>query len=185
MDFCSLQHIKVRKSTSRRVSRSCYVPPSGFGYPLDGLLLPSPHRPCFVPTALLGFTLRSIPLSQGIQHVSTWMNPHAVLPVSTTAAEATARSIRFRLLGFYPCESPLRTGRVISTPTAGCSPGFLPFQGFPTTALIEIPPDLLSRASPSCSRRGGVAGASEYQSALAWPYPASPTNRRRWARQPS
>ena len=76
------------------------------------------------------------------------MNPLAVSPVSTTAAEATARSIRFRLLGFYPCESPLRARRVISTPTAGCSPGFFPFQGFPTTALIEIPPDLLSRASP-------------------------------------
>jgi hypothetical protein len=38
-----------------------YVPPSGFGYPLDGLLpfeaLPAP----FMPAALLGFTLRSLP----------------------------------------------------------------------------------------------------------------------------
>ena len=67
LDFVSLQHIKVRKSTSRGISRPRYVPPSGFGDPLDGLLLPSPCRPCFVPTALMGFTLRSFPLSKGIR----------------------------------------------------------------------------------------------------------------------
>jgi hypothetical protein len=31
-----------------------FVPSSGFGYPLDGLLPAKPHRPYFVPTALLG-----------------------------------------------------------------------------------------------------------------------------------
>jgi hypothetical protein len=55
LDSRSLQHFKARKSTPRGISTSRYVPPSGFGYPLDGLLLPNPCRPCFVPTALLGF----------------------------------------------------------------------------------------------------------------------------------
>jgi hypothetical protein len=67
LDFCSLQHTKDRRSTCRGVSTLRYVPPSGFGYPLDGLLPPSPCRPCFVPAALMGFTLRSLPLSRGIQ----------------------------------------------------------------------------------------------------------------------
>jgi hypothetical protein len=38
-----------------------YVPPSGFGCPLGGLLPPSPCRFCFAPAALMGFTLRSSP----------------------------------------------------------------------------------------------------------------------------
>jgi hypothetical protein len=40
-----------------------YVPPSGFGYPPDGLLPAGPCRFSFAPAALLGFTLRSILLS--------------------------------------------------------------------------------------------------------------------------
>ena len=47
-----------------------YVPPSGFGYPLDGLLPSDPCQLCFTPTALLGFALRSFPLSEGIHNVS-------------------------------------------------------------------------------------------------------------------
>jgi hypothetical protein len=44
-----------------------YVPPSGFGYPLDGLLPLVPGRFCFTPAALLGFTLRSFLLPKGIR----------------------------------------------------------------------------------------------------------------------
>jgi hypothetical protein len=40
-----------------------FVPPSGFGYPLGGLLPSIPRRFCFAPAALLGFTLRSVLLS--------------------------------------------------------------------------------------------------------------------------
>jgi hypothetical protein len=42
-----------------------YVPPSGFGYPLDGFLPSDPCRSSFIPTALLRFALRSLPLPQG------------------------------------------------------------------------------------------------------------------------
>jgi hypothetical protein len=38
-----------------RVLPARYVPPSGFGYPLDGFLPLTPRRLCFAPAALLGF----------------------------------------------------------------------------------------------------------------------------------
>ncbi len=55
LGFCSLQHIRGSGVHLPRACLTRYVPPSGFGYPLDGLLPPGPRRPCFVPTALLGF----------------------------------------------------------------------------------------------------------------------------------
>ena len=42
-----------------------FGPPSGFGYPLDGLSPSDPRRFCFAPAALLGFALRSFLLSDG------------------------------------------------------------------------------------------------------------------------
>jgi hypothetical protein len=44
-----------------------FVPPPGFGHPLDGLLPANPRRLCFTPTALLGFPLRSFLLAEGIR----------------------------------------------------------------------------------------------------------------------
>jgi hypothetical protein len=52
-----------------------YVPPSGFGYPLDGFLPRIPRRFCFAPAALLGFALRRFLLPQGILGVSTAEEP--------------------------------------------------------------------------------------------------------------
>jgi hypothetical protein len=43
------------------------VPPSGFGYPLDGLLPGGPCRFYFTPAALMRFALRSFPLPQGFR----------------------------------------------------------------------------------------------------------------------
>jgi hypothetical protein len=92
-------------------SRACparYVPPSGFGYPLDGLLPPSPCRFCFAPAALLGFALRSFPLSRGIRCVTARMNPLTVSPVLLPTGETADRPDRPQSLGFYPRESPLQ-----------------------------------------------------------------------------
>jgi hypothetical protein len=89
-----------------RVQPARYVPPSGFGYPLDGLLPSVPCRSCFIPAALMGFTLRSVPLSKGIRRISAWMIPRTVSPVGAPAAEAKGRPSRPRFLGFYPPESP-------------------------------------------------------------------------------
>jgi hypothetical protein len=50
-----------RRSTYCECAALTTVPPSGFGFPLDGLLPSVPGRPCFRSTALLGFTLRSRP----------------------------------------------------------------------------------------------------------------------------
>jgi hypothetical protein len=62
-----------------------YVPPSGFGYPLDGLLPTVPRRFCFAPAALLGFTLRSFLLPEGIHPVSGWKAPLTVSPAGIPA----------------------------------------------------------------------------------------------------
>jgi len=38
MGFSSLQHLKARRSACHGLLPARHVPPSGFGYPLDGLL---------------------------------------------------------------------------------------------------------------------------------------------------
>jgi hypothetical protein len=53
-----------RRSTPSRVLPARYVPSSGFGDPLDGLLPAIPSRFCFTPAALMGFTLRSFTSQQ-------------------------------------------------------------------------------------------------------------------------
>jgi hypothetical protein len=58
-----------------RVLPSRWVPPSGFDYPLDGLLPSNPCRFCFTPAALMGLPLRSFPRSQGIQGVAAPNEP--------------------------------------------------------------------------------------------------------------
>jgi hypothetical protein len=63
---------------SSRALPTRYVPPSGFDYPLDGLLPRIPCRFCFTPAALLGFSLRRFPLPAGLHGVSAEKNPHTV-----------------------------------------------------------------------------------------------------------
>jgi len=106
MGFASLQRSRMRKSTCGGLALAVAVPPSGFGYPLGGLLLPRPCRFYFTPAALLGFTLRSFLLPQGIRCVSARKDPHTVCPAFATAVETAGRPGRPRFLGFYPCESP-------------------------------------------------------------------------------
>jgi hypothetical protein len=55
-----------------------YVPPSGFGYPLDGFLPSIPGRFSFTPAALMGFTLRSFLLPEGIRIITTRTHPRTV-----------------------------------------------------------------------------------------------------------
>jgi hypothetical protein len=52
--FVSLQHTRDRRSTAAGFAAPRYVPPSGFGDPLGGLLPPSPCRFSFTPAALMG-----------------------------------------------------------------------------------------------------------------------------------
>jgi len=75
MGFCSLQHMRNPRSTHRGPKPARYVPPSGFGYPLDGLLPRIPRRFCFTPTALMGFTLRRFLLPRGLADLSIGSEP--------------------------------------------------------------------------------------------------------------
>jgi hypothetical protein len=153
---------------STRVLPARYVPPSGFGYPLGGLLPAIPRRFCFAPAALLGFTLRSFLLPEGIQPVSEWNNPRTVLPVGIPVPKH--RPARLAAVpGFYPFRESLATKRGVSTPVTGCSPGFHPSRAS-TDALAGISPRLLSRAFPVRAIHPG-GGAPEFRSASAPPHP--------------
>jgi hypothetical protein len=55
LGFRSLQHIQGTGVHFARVCLARYVPPPGFGYPLDGFLPPRPRQPYFMLTALMGF----------------------------------------------------------------------------------------------------------------------------------
>jgi len=85
-----------------------YVPPSGFGYPRDGLLPSNPCRFCFAPAALVGLTLRSFLLSKGIQGVSTLEEPTYRFARRYTLCRSTGPARQAAVPGFDPFESPWR-----------------------------------------------------------------------------
>jgi hypothetical protein len=121
--FRSLQHIQESRVHFPRALPARFVPPSGFGYPLGGLLPTIPGRFCFTPAALLGFTLRSFLLSEGIQPVSGWKTPPTVSPDGIPCTEVRGRLDRPQFLGFSLPGVP-GSPHVFSTSAAGCSPGF-------------------------------------------------------------
>jgi hypothetical protein len=149
-----------------RVQPARYVPPSGFGYPLDGLLPSVPCRSYFIPAALLGFTLRSLPLSEGIRRISAWMIPRTVPPVGAPAAEAKGRPSRPRFLGFNPSESPWRPDKGLA-----CRSLVTPL-GFHPSRVSRRKPCSGSRLNSSRTlyraqrRIVLLTGVSEYRSAL-------------------
>jgi hypothetical protein len=109
-----------------RVLPARYVPPSGFGYPLDGFLPSDPCRFCFTPAALLGFTLRSFPRSGSIRDVAARMNPRTVSPFGVPVAEATSRSQEPRFLGRDPPERPWWSAALLARPPLAAPLGFCP-----------------------------------------------------------
>jgi hypothetical protein len=146
-----------------------YVPPSGFGYPLDGFLPSIPCRFCFTPAALMGFTLRSFPLSEGVRYVSVRKNPPTVAPAGIPYVRRGAGAAG---CGSWGLTLPRVPGepRVFSTPPAGCSLGFRPSRVLPTQAAAGTSPDFLSRASQTDR---SAPGAPEYRSTRVAPHPAS------------
>jgi hypothetical protein len=164
-----------------RASQARYVPPSGFGYPLDGLLPPSPCRFCFAPAALMGFALRSFPLSQGI-HASPRRRTHLpfhlpFLPLPEQRAGPTGPGSWALTLARVPGDRP-----GVSEPTTGCSLGLSPSRAYhrslerdsarsPLTRFPDVPEDI-------------SAGAPEYRSAPASPHPIAAASRDSRTRQP-
>jgi len=136
-----------------RASPTRYVPSSGFGYPLDGLLPRKPCRFCFAPAALLGFALRRFPLPKGLRDVSAGKNPLAVslsVTSDTNAGPAgqtsTSRSI--------PSGSALRSYGFLSRRPPAPPLSFTP-SGLSREDLDGTSPVLLSRASqnPTITRQ--------------------------------
>jgi hypothetical protein len=103
------------------------VPPSGFGYPLDGLLPSIPGRFCFTPPALLGFSLRSLSFRRLVRMFPS-VRSHLpfLLPLFPTLR--SGRPDRPRFLGLSPAEVPFNDHGFSAT-AGGDSPGFCPFQG--------------------------------------------------------
>lgn len=145
MGFRSLQHIRESRVHLPRALPARYVPPSGFGYPLDGLLPAVPRRFCFAPAALLGFTLRSFLLPEGIQPVSEWKNPHTVSPVGIPSPKlGPARQAA--VPGFQPFRESLATHvclahEPLDAPLGFALPGSsrMPWPGFRPASSHAIP----------------------------------------------
>jgi len=95
---------------SRAPPRTRFVPPTGFGYPLDGFRPPSPGRAYLIPAALVGFALRSFLLAEGTRRVSTRVNPLAVSPVGIPAAQGGGPAQRAAASGLSPFRESLATG---------------------------------------------------------------------------
>jgi len=125
-----------------RAKPARYVPPPGFGYPLDGLLPRIPCRFYFTPAALLGFTLRRFPPPASIRGLSTEKNPRtvgsAVFPLPKRQTGPTS-------LGFWvhTCQDRLAAARGFSPTATGASLGFCPSRA----CLRRLCPGLLQDSS--------------------------------------
>jgi len=101
----ALEELEVHSS---RALPTRYVPPSGFGYPLGGLLPRIPCRFCFAPAALMGFSLRRFPLPAGLRGVSAEKNPRTVNLRVTPAPKCRTghASLGFWVHTFRKCLAP-------------------------------------------------------------------------------
>jgi len=168
---------------STRVLPSRYVPPSGFGYPLGGLLPPSPCRFCFTPAALMGFALRSLPLSKGIRAFPRGRTHlpflPSVFPSPKLWAGPTGRGSWALTLPRVPGD---QTG--INSPTAGCSLGLCPSRVCWREPCSGLHPNSSHALLRMPTLRLPFAGAPESQSTLAWPRPPHRAGRVKRTRQP-
>ena len=88
MDFAfPTAQVRFRGPLFRQGSKPAYVPPSGFGYPLDGLLPLNPSEPFYGPTAPMGFSPSELGLPARYADVSTAVYPPAVSPAPDVASE--------------------------------------------------------------------------------------------------
>jgi hypothetical protein len=123
MGSCSLQHMKDRRSTCRGRYQARYVPPSGFGYPLDGFLPSNPcrffsHRQRSWDSPFGGFSSRKVsdtfPQSEGptCRFFQRCSRRRSAEPARWTAAP-----------GSCPFPESLAIDRGVSPSTAGASRG--------------------------------------------------------------
>jgi hypothetical protein len=99
--------VRFKGPRSPAVFHAAFGPPSGFGYPLDGLLPLNPSDALSRVTALLGFSPSKHSLCcRGVTVSPRRRAPLAVCPAYNTRIGILARLRRPRLLGPYPAVSP-------------------------------------------------------------------------------
>lgn len=103
-----------------------YVPPSGFGYPLDGLLPANPRRLYFTPTALLGIPPSELSPSGRYLCVTAPKRPRTVFSRRYSHRRSDGADRQAAVSGVCPFRESLAAQRVFSTPATGCSLGFRP-----------------------------------------------------------
>jgi hypothetical protein len=140
MGFASLQHIQGTKVHLPRALPARFVPPPGFGYPLDGFLPSYPRRSCFIPTALLGFALRSIPLPRD-SRAFPLARPTYRFTLPSSHRRGGRPAGKAAVPGFDPLRSPWRTGPLLTHRCAGCSLGIPPSRALRRTPCPGLHPD--------------------------------------------
>lgn len=153
MSFGSLQHMQEAKVHLSRILRTRDVPPSGFGYPHDGLLPSHPGRFCFIPAALMGLTLRSFLLQGGSRRVSATVSPHAVgsLDISLPKQGPARTNLDYWVLTLPGV--PRRAPHVLARAWPDAPLGFsLPGHAMPI--WTKPSPSLPSHACEPCTRQG-------------------------------
>jgi hypothetical protein len=101
-----------------------YVPPSGFGHPLDGLLPSNPCRFCFAPTALLGCTLRSFPHSGSMQTFPPTLAHLPFYPALYPPPKRLSRPAGPQFLGLNPPEHPWQSNACLARRLLAAPLGF-------------------------------------------------------------
>jgi len=104
-----------------------------------------PCRFCFAPAALLGFTLRSFPLPEGIRPFPVGRTHLPFLPQVYLLPKQKVGPCGPRFLGFAPSRSPLRPDACLGRRPPDAPLGF-PLRGLARDSLGGISPGLLSRA---------------------------------------
>jgi len=160
LGFLPRWHMRHARSGSHGRCLARHLPSPGFGYPLDGLLPRAPRRPCFMPTAPVGFSLRSILLGRGCPAFPPSLAPLAVAAKPPSSTEVDKTSLEARLPGTASTES-LVAARVFSPTGAGGSLGISPSQGSSALISARASARLLPRDCPPGRLLGPAFPASE------------------------
>lgn len=168
LGFRPLQHIQGSEvHHPRRLPNRRCVPPSGFGYPPDGFLPPRPGRPCFVPTALMGFPLRSITTRAALTAFPPQPTHPPFLPSLHTRTEMRAVTPGRGPWVLIRTSNPTARTGVFSADPPWKLPWFRPFRVLIVNALADASACLLPHGS--CDSRSKPPAVPEYPSALRLP----------------
>jgi hypothetical protein len=121
------------------------VPPSGFVYPLDGLLPRNPCRFYFTPAALVGFTLRRLTFPCGLPEFITSAEPTYRLTQRFSDARRIKPARRASISGFTPHGIAWKP-RLIRPLASKLLPWVYSPSGLVCKSLRRTSPAILSRA---------------------------------------